>query len=245
MGDVAERAGMHEHRLPLERLHEVRFDRFLHDHGQGPRDPQVLGGDGLAVRRARDHDAGEASAQVLQVGCEREHRHDLGRGDDHEPVLAGVPMRGAAEPDHGVPQLPVVHVERARPRDRLRVDAELVAVVHARIEGRGEQVVGRLHRMEVAVEVQVDLFHGHDLGVPAAVAAAFDAEDRPHARLSQAEHHPFADRSEPLRQRDARRRLAFAGFGRRDRGGDDELAIGAAGEAVEDRQVDLGAMLPV
>ena len=38
-------------------------------------------------------------------------------------------------------------------------------------------------------------------------------------------------RAEPLRQRDARRRLALAGLGRRDRRDDDELAVGLARRA--------------
>ena len=47
---------------------------------------------------------------------------------------------------------------------------------------------------------------------------------------------------EALRQRDARRRLAFAGFRRRDRRDDDELAVRAVGQPVENRQLDLAAV---
>ena len=85
--------------------------------------------------------------------------------------------------------------------------------------------------MEVAVEVEVDLLHRPDLRLAAAGAAALDAEHRAHRRLAQAQHHLLADLAEPLRQRDAGRRLALAGLGRRDRGDDDELAVGLAGEA--------------
>ena len=113
---------------------------------------------------------------------------------------------------------------------------ERVAVVDRRVERRRQQVVRGRHRVEVAVEVEVDVLHRHDLRVAAAGAAALDAEDRAHRRLAQAEHHLLADLAEALRQRDAGRRLAFAGLGRRDRGGDHELAVRALGEAVQDRQ---------
>ena len=102
-----------------------------------------------------------------------------------------------------------------------------------------------MHRVEVAVEVEVDLLHRHDLRVAAAVAAALDAEDRAHARLAQAEHHVLADLAEPLGERDARRRLALAGLRGRDRGRDDQLAVGPVGEAVEDRELDLRAVAAV
>ena len=47
---------------------------------------------------------------------------------------------------------------------------------------------------------------------------------------------------EPLRQGDAGRRLAFAGFGRGDRRDDDELAVLALGQPFENRQLDLAAV---
>ena len=39
-----------------------------------------------------------------------------------------------------------------------------------------EEVVGFLDRIHVADKVEVDVLGGHDLGTPAAGAAAFDAE---------------------------------------------------------------------
>ena len=69
-------------------------------------------------------------------------RHDLGRGGDVEAGLARVAVGGAAERDDEVAQRAVVHVDRAPPADRQRVDAELVAVVDRGVDQRGEQVVG-------------------------------------------------------------------------------------------------------
>ena len=51
VGDVRERAAVDERRLALERLHEVRLDRVLEQHGHRARRAQLLGGDGLALPR--------------------------------------------------------------------------------------------------------------------------------------------------------------------------------------------------
>ena len=46
-----------------------------------------------------------------EVARQREDRHDLGRRGDHELVLARDAVRLAAEADHRVAQLAVVHVD--------------------------------------------------------------------------------------------------------------------------------------
>ena len=116
-----------------------------------------------------------------------------------------------------------------------------VAVQEVGLEHRREQVVGGGDRVDVAREVEVQILHRDDLGVPAAGGAALDAEDR-------AERRPRAGRApdrlpivaETLGQRDRGRRLALAGLGRRDRRDADELARRALScEPVDDREVDL------
>ncbi len=75
--DVAERAGMHQHRGVLEGLQQVRLDRVTHDHGHRARRLELLGGDRLAVRSEPDDDPPETRPQVLQRRGESEDRHDL------------------------------------------------------------------------------------------------------------------------------------------------------------------------
>ncbi len=89
---------------------------------------------------------------------------------------------------------------------------------------RRQQVVGQFDGVEIAGEVEVDVLHGHDLGVAAAGRAAFHAEARPQRRLAEADAGPLADAVQPVAQADARRRLALAGGRRRDRGHQDQLA---------------------
>ena len=51
VGDVGERTGVHEHRLALERLHQVGLDRVAHQHGHRAGRPEIVGGDRLAAER--------------------------------------------------------------------------------------------------------------------------------------------------------------------------------------------------
>ena len=122
MGDVAEGPGVDQHRLSLERLHEVGLQRVLHDHGHRPGDLQLLGGDRLAVRGRRDDDPPQTGAEVGEIGGEGEHGHHLGRGGDHEPVLARDAVHLPAEADDRVAELARVDVERPGPGDAGGVD---------------------------------------------------------------------------------------------------------------------------
>ena len=102
--DVRERAAVDERRLPLQRLHEVRLDRLLEQHGHRAGRAQLLGGDRLAFVGAADRDRAEARAQVLQVGRDGGDRHHLRRGGDVESGLPREAVCPAAEPDDDVAQ---------------------------------------------------------------------------------------------------------------------------------------------
>ena len=100
------------------------------------------------------------------------------------------------------------------------IDAQLVAVVDVVVEQRRQQVVGQLDGVEVAGEVEVDVLHGHDLGIAAAGGAALHAEAGPQRRLAQADRGLLADAVQAVAQADAGGGLAFAG--RRGRDGRDQ-----------------------
>ena len=177
------------------------FDRVPHHHRHRAGDPELLGRHRLAVVRSIGHDdPAEPRAQILQVGRQREDGHDLGRRRDHELVLARDAVRLPAQPDDGTrSSRSFTSSVRGHVID-WRVDVQRVAVVDRRVERRGEQVVRGGDRVEVAVEVEVDLLHRHDLRVAAAGAAALDAEHRPHRRLAEAQHDVRAERAEALRR---------------------------------------------
>ena len=190
-------------------------------------------------KRLPDGDPAEALAQVGEVAGDGDEAHDLARGGDVEPGLARVAVHAPAETRDDVAQRAVVHVHAAPPRDRERVEAELVAVQQVGVDERREEVVRRRDRVEVAREVEVQVLHRDDLRIAAARGAALDAEHRAERRLAEREDRPAADRAEALGQRHGGRRLPLARGGRRDRGDVDDLRVGPVGEPVEDREVDL------
>ena len=85
-----------------------------------------------------------------------------------------------------IAQRAIVHVDRARPRDAARIDAERVALVQVIVEHRREQRVRARDRVEVAGEMEIDVLHRNDLRVAAARRAALHAEHRAEARLADA-----------------------------------------------------------
>ena len=118
-------------------------------------------------------------------------------------------------------------------------NAELVAPVDVVVDQGREQVVGRADGVEVAGEMQVDVFHRHDLGIAAAGRTALDAEAGAEAGLAQADHRLLADAVEAVAEADRGRGLALARRRRGDRGDQDQLAVGLGFHAVDEIERDL------
>ena len=239
MRDVRERPAVDERRLALERLHEVRLDRVLQHDCHRARRLDVLGRDRLALGRLADGDAAEPLPQVGEVARDGDEAHDLARRSDVEAGLARRSVRTSAETGDHVAQVPVVHVHAPAPGDRERIEPGGVPVVEVRVDERGEEVVRGRDRVQVAGEVEVQVFHGHDLRVAASGRASLDPEHRTQRGLAQAQDRLAPEHAETLGQRDRRRRLALARGRRRDRRDVDQLGIGAVGQPIDDREVDL------
>ncbi len=245
MGDVGERAAVHERRGVLQGLHEVGRERVAQQHRDRPVGPEVAGGDRLLGAAVADDDVADPALEVGPRLGEAEDRHQLGGDDDVEAVLARVAVGQPAEADHQVAQRAVVEVEHALPVDRPHVDVERVAVVDVVVDQRRQQVVGRPERREVAGEVQVDVGHRHHLRVAAAGRAALHAEHRPHRRLPQAGHRLQPQPVQRVGETDRGRRLALPRRRRRDRGHQDQLAERAVGQRLQVAEVDLRLVVAV
>jgi hypothetical protein len=136
VGDVGERAAVHEGRRPLEGLHEVGGERIPQQHGHRAIGPEVASGNRLRPPRVADDDVSDTPLQVRPRLGQAEDRHQLRGDDDVEAVLARVAVGGAAERDDHLAQRAVVHVQDALPADVAHVDVELVAVVHVVVDQR-------------------------------------------------------------------------------------------------------------
>ena len=243
MGDVGERAAVHEGGVVLERLDQVGLDGVLEQRGAGALGVDVVHGDGLAVVGVGHDHAAQAGLEVGEVGGQAEGGHDLGGHGDVEAVLAGHAVGDAAHAVDDVAELAVVHVDAAAPDDAARVDVELVALLDVVVEHGGDEVVGSADGVEVAGEVQVDVLHGDDLGIAAAGSAALDAEHGAQGRLAQAEHRLAAGEVHGVGEADGRGGLALARGRGVDGGDEDELGLG--GHVLHGVDVDLGLVLAV
>ena len=167
------------------------------------------------------------------------------RHGDVEAGLAGEAVGGAAERGDDRAQRPVVHVDGAAPGDAADVDIELVAPIDMVVDHRREQIVGGADGMEIAGEMQVDVFHRHDLRVAAAGGAALHPEAGAERGLANADDGLLADGIERIAETDRGRGLAFAGRGRGDGGDEDQLAVGPLRERGDVVERDLGLVMPV
>ncbi len=88
-----------------------------------------------------------------------------------------------------------------------------------------QQIVRSRYRVHVAGEMQIDIFHRHNLRVAAAGCTAFDTEAGPQGGLTQANHGFLADPSETVTEPDCSCGLAFAGLGWRDTCDQDQFSV--------------------
>ncbi len=186
MGDVAERARVNERGRAAQRLHQVRQNGILEQQCHGALRAQLQRTHRLEAAIVTHNDAAQAVFEIRTVTGQREDGHDLGCGGDEVAILAWYAIGRAAQSYHDVTKRAIVHVDGALPGDAARVDAQLVALLQVIVQHRGQQRVRRRDRVEIAREVQVDVFHGHDLRVAATGRAALDAEHRAQAGLAQA-----------------------------------------------------------
>jgi hypothetical protein len=239
VGDIAERARVHEHGGVLHRLQQVRLDRLTHDHGHGAGGLELLGGDRLPVTVVPDQHPAEALAHVLERARQRQHRHDLRGGGDVEAALAGNAVLLGSKATDDVAQRPVVDVEHSPPGHLVLVDAELVALVDVVVDHGGEQIVRRGDRVRVPREVKVQQLHRHDLAVAATGGAALDAEGGAHGGLPDRHRGLPADMGEGLAEADRGGGLALAEGSRRDRRHDHIARRGTVGQRLDRLQSDL------
>ena len=139
-------------------------------HGTGGAD--LTGSDGLAVVGVGTDNAGQPCLQVLQVGGQAEDSHDLAGYGDVEAVLPGGAVDLAAQAVHDEAELPVVHIHAALPGDAAGIDVQRVALLDGVVDHGRQQVVGGADGVDIAGKVEVDVLHGHDLGIAAAGRAA-------------------------------------------------------------------------
>ncbi len=114
-------------------------------------------------------------------------------------------------------------------------------VQHARIDGGGKQVVCGADGVNVAGQMEIEIFHRHDLRITAAGGATFDSKCRTHRGLANAgDDVLFQMRTERLRETNRRGRFTFAEGSWRDCSNVDVLTLLAFLEAIAHFEVNFG-----
>ena len=108
------------------------------------------------------------------------------------------------------------------------------------VDQRGQEVVSQADGIEVAGEMQIDVFHGHHLRHAAAGRAALHAKYRAQAGLAQANNGFLADTVQCIAQAHGGSGLALAGRCGADGGDQNQFAVGALVQAVHILQRHLG-----
>ena len=180
-----------------------------------------------------DDDVAEAGLQIGEVGGQAENRHDLGRHGDVEAVLAGKTVADTTQGVGDLAQRPVIHIQSPAPGDAALVEVEFIAPIDVIIDQRGEQIVGRSDGVDIAGEMEIDVLHGHDLGVAATGGAALDPETRSQAGLAQAHHGLLADGVKTVAEADRGGSLTLAGRSWGNRGNQDQLTVRLIGQGLD------------
>ncbi len=205
-------------------------------HGTGGTD--VACRNGLAIVGVGADDPTQAVLQVGDAGGQAEDRHDLAGNGDIKAVLTGGTVDLAAQTIHDEAQLAVIHIHAALPGDAAGVNVQRVALLDGVVDHGSQQVVCGADGVNIAGKVQVDIFHGHNLGVTAARSAALYTEHGPKGGLTQAEHRLFTHGVQGVRQANTGGGFALASRGGADGGHQDQLAVWAV--TVDQLVVDLG-----
>ncbi len=225
VGDIGEGPAVDQGRGVLQGLDQIGLYGILQQGGHGPLGLQVGGGNRPVVIGVAHDDTGQALLQILQIGGQAQHRHDLGGHGDIEAVLPGHTLHPSPQAVHNAAQLAVVHIHAPPPGDLLHVDAQGVPLLDVVVQQGRQQVIRRADGVEVPGKVKVDILHGHHLGMAAPRRAPLHPEHRTQGRLPQAQKHVLVQPFQRVRQPHAGGGFALPGRGGIDGGDQDELSL--------------------
>src|ERR1700733_7016142 len=121
-----------------------------------------------------------------------------------------------------------------------------VFMKHARINGGGQKIIRRGDGVNIASEMEIELFHWNDLAIAAARCAAFDAECRALAGLANAGEHFLAQvRAQRLAEANGGGGLTFTEWSGSDGGNHDVFSVRRILKPVSNGEMYFGFALAV
>ena len=244
MRDIGKRSAMHKSRRPFQCLHQIGLQRILEQGRHGTGRLQVIGRHRTVIIGVGNDDPPQAFLKVVNAAGQTEHRHDFTGHRDIKSILPGYPVGTAAQSVHHETQLTVVHVHAPLPDDFPGIDAQRISLLDVIVQHRRQQVVCRPDGMEVTGKVQVDILHGHHLGISAAGGTALDAEHRAKAGFTERHRDILADAAQAVRQTDGGGGFALACRGRGNGRHQNQFA-GFPVRLLNQGRIDLGLVPPV
>ena len=239
VGDVGEGTAVDKGGGALKGLDKIGLNGVLQKGGHGALGLQLAAGDGLPFKAVSHHDAGKTLFQIADGAGKAEDGHDLAGNGDVKSVLPGHAVCTAAHAVHQEAELSVIHVETALPGDPAYVDPQGVALLNMIVQHGGKQIVGGTDGVDISGEVEIDVLHGHNLGIAAAAGPALDPKNRAQRGLAHGDDGLLAYAAQRVRKADGGGGLAFPGGSWGDGGHKDQSAP-RAGTVLQQRQVDLG-----
>ena len=170
---------MHNGRRAFQRLHQVGVNGVFEQSGHSAVSAQVACVHRFTGIGICHQNIAQPFFQVFPVVRQAQNGHNFAGHRNDEPIFPGNPVNFAAQAHNDVPQRPVVHIHTPFNQNAALINPQRIALVHVVIQHGTQQVIRRRNGVHVAGEVEVDVLHGHHLGIPAASGPAFHTEHRP------------------------------------------------------------------
>ena len=244
MRDVGKRAAVDKRRGSFQRLDQIRLKSVFEQSCHSADCFEIAGCDRFVIKGIADDNAGQPLLQIGDRACQTEDCHNLAGNGDVKAIFARHTVEPAAETVGDETKLAVVHIDAALPCDLAHVNAERVTLLNVVVEHSCKQVVRGADGVEVAGEMQIDVFHRDNLRIAAAGSAALDTEHGAKRRFAQRNCDVLADFGQAVGKTDRCGSLTLARRCRRDGGYKHKLAVRTVG-VLEKLRIDLCFVLAV
>ena len=169
---------MHKGRVVFQSLHQVGLHRIFQQDGHRAICLNIACKNWAAVAAIGHDHITEAFLQIGQIFGQTENRHNLRGNGDVKTRFAWEAIGHSAQRSCDLPQRAVIHINNPAPHHAACVDVELIAPIDMVVDHRGQKTVRRGNCVKIACEMQVHIFHRHDLRIAAPGSATLHPKIR-------------------------------------------------------------------
>jgi len=244
MGQVGEGAGVDEDRLSLQSLNQVGMDGILKQQRHRPDHLQLASVHRPSLLIERNDHPPQSFLHVRQSVGQPQDGHDLaGHGDvetAHPMQIADPPMTCL-----DVAQVAIRDLCHPTPKDLFRIYPKFIPMDDMILHNGCHQVVGCANGMDVTRKMEIDIFHGKDLGITRSTRPTLDPKDGGNGRFAQSQYHLLTQTTQRLGQPNGGGCLSLPRWRGGHGGHHDQPTVGAASDPIQKAQQDLRLVCPV